>query len=153
MKTMQVQRILTTFASLGVLCVLCAEFRVPGVNYPAIIREDVAILPGGRALRPFGKQVLTGTAPFAISVSPSGKTIVTANIGISTAIGINRPSITVISPGKRDLAWNLADFAAEARQEGRQGRNQAWQGLAAGLVVVSDSRPGSPKAIADGWWN
>ena len=131
---MRVQRWSTSIAASAFLCVLHGEFRVPGINYPALIREDVTILPGGRALKPYGKQVLTGTGPFAIGVSPSGKTIVTANIGISTAIGINRPSITVIAPGKRDQAWNLTDFAADPRQA----RSQAWQGLAAGLVVVSD---------------
>src|SRR5579864_4366464 len=101
---MHLQKILTGFAASAFLCMMYAEFRVPGVNYPALIREDVTILPGGRALKPFGKQVLTGTGPFVIAVSPSGKTIATANIGITPAIGVNRASITVITPGKRDMA-------------------------------------------------
>jgi DNA-binding beta-propeller fold protein YncE len=114
------------------LAATAGEFRVPGLNYPAQIHEQLSILPGGRVLHPYGRQLLTGTAPFAIAVSPNGKTIVTANIGVSTAIGVNRPSITVISPGKRDEAWNLSDHAAEPRD----GRGQSWQGLTAGLVVT-----------------
>ena len=110
-------------------------FRVPGINYPAQVREDVSILPGGRALRPFGRQVLTGTAPFAIAVSPSGKTIVTANIGLSKSIGLDRPSITVIVPGKRDSAWNLEDFHAEPRRPDPK----AWQGVTTGLAVTGDN--------------
>lgn len=123
---------------LGTLLVFCtsaAGFRVPGINYPAQVREEVSILPGGRALRPFGRQVLTGTAPFAIAVSPSGKTIVTANIGLSKAIGLDRPSITVIVPGKHESAWTLTDFHAEARRA----ESKAWQGVSTGLVVVSDN--------------
>ena len=122
------------FGVVGFLCATAAEFRVPGSNYPAQVREDMSVLPGGRVLRPFGRQVLTGTAPFAIAVSASGKTIVTANVGISTGTGVNRPSITVISPGKHDSAWSLTDFAAEPRQP----RSQAWQGLTAGLVLNGD---------------
>ncbi len=125
----------TVLASLGLLWAAGADFRVPGTNYPAQVREEVSILPGGRALRPLGRQVLTGTGPFAIGVSPSGKTIVTANIGISPALGINRPSITVIVPGKHDSAWNLTDFAAESRQP----RSQSWQGVARGLAVTGDN--------------
>ncbi len=127
--------VLATFGLLGTFLYLEAgEFRVPAVNYPAQIREEVAILPGGRALRPFGRLVLTGTGLFGIAISPSGKTIVTNNIGISTAIGVSRPSITVITPGKPGVAWNLADFAAEPRQS----RAQAWQGVTRGIAVTSD---------------
>jgi DNA-binding beta-propeller fold protein YncE len=131
---MHLRRSWTALATAGCLCAVAADFRVPGLKYAPQIRDDVSILPGGRALQPFGRLVLTGTAPFAVGVSPSGKTIVTANIGISTAIGVNRPSITVIAPGKKDAAWNLADFSAEPRQS----RSQAWQGLTAGLAVTSD---------------
>ena len=112
-----------------------AGFRVPGTNYPAQVREEISILPGGRALRPFGHQVLTGTAPFAIAISPTGKTIVTANIGLSKSIGLDRPSITVIVPGKHGSAWTLADYTAESRRPDPK----VWQGVTAGLAVVSDN--------------
>jgi sugar lactone lactonase YvrE len=78
---------------------------------------------------------MTGTAPFAIAVSPSGKTIVTANIAWSRSIGLDRPSITVIVPGKRDSAWNLADFNAEPRRSDPK----AWQGVTTGLAVIGDN--------------
>src|ERR1700692_4877381 len=98
MKGMDFWRSCTALATGGFLGAAVAGFRVPGINYPAQIRQEISILPGGRVLRPFGKQVLTGTGPFAVAVSPTGKTIVTANLGISTAIGVSRPSITVITP-------------------------------------------------------
>ena len=123
-----------SFCTFSAESALAAEFRVPGLNYPAQVRDQLSILPGGRVLRPYGRQVLTGTAPFAIAVSPSGKTIVTANIGISSAIGVMRPSITVIVPGKHGDAWSLSDFPAEPRHP----RSQAWQGLTTGLAVVND---------------
>jgi DNA-binding beta-propeller fold protein YncE len=135
MKLMRLCGTWTVVGVAGVLFAAAGEFRVPGVNYPAQVHGDVSILPGGRALRPFGKQVLTETGTFAIDVSPSGNTIVTSNVAISTAIGVNRPSITVIVPGKRDTAWNLSDFSAEPRQP----RLQAWQGLTRGLAVINDS--------------
>src|SRR5689334_16782285 len=100
MKIMHVRKFLGLLAVIGLSRGTCADFRVPGVNYPAQVREELSVLPGGRLLRPYGKQVPTGTAPFALSISPSGKTIVTGNIGISSAIGVDRPSITVIVPGK-----------------------------------------------------
>ena len=108
-----------------IVCASAAGLRVPGSNYPAQVREEVSILPGGRALRPFGHQVLTGTAPFAIAVSPSGKTIVTSNIGLAKSIGLDRPSITVIVPSKRDSAWNLEDFHPEPRGSGSGPRKPA----------------------------
>ncbi len=117
------------------LCTPAAGFRLPGYNYTAQIREQVSILPGGRAFKPFGREVLVGTGPFALGVSPSGKTIVTANIGLSKSIGLDRPSITVIIPGKHNAAWNLADFHAEEPRAD----SKSWQGLSAGIAVVSDS--------------
>ncbi len=116
------------------ICSSAAGFRLPGSNYPAQVREEVSILPGGRVLKPFGRQVMTGTAPFALAISPSGKTIVTANIGWSKSIGLDRPSITVIAPGKHGSAWSLADFHTEARRTD----SKAWQGVTTGLAVVSD---------------
>ena len=52
----------------GFLDAATSEFRVPGLNYPAQVREEVSILPGGRALRPFGRQFLAVTGVFAIAV-------------------------------------------------------------------------------------
>jgi DNA-binding beta-propeller fold protein YncE len=121
--------------ALLLLCVSATAFRVPASRYPAQLREDISILPGGRVLRPFGRQVMTGNAPFAIAVSPSGKTIVTNNIGLSSSIGIDRPSITVIVPGKKDMAWTLQDYHAEARRPD----SRAWQGVTRGLVVINDN--------------
>lgn len=117
------------------LCASAAGFRVPAARYPAQIRDDLSILPGGRVLRPFGRQLMTGNAPFAIAISPSGKTIITNNIGLSTSIGIDRPSITTIVPGKRDTAWTLQDFHAETRHAD----SKAWQGVTTGLVVINDN--------------
>ena len=122
-------------AALVLLCAAAAGFRVPATNYPAQLREGISILPGGRVLRPYGRQLLTGNAPFAIGISPSGKTIVTDNIGLSTFIGIDRPSITVINPGKRGTAWTLQDFHAENPRSG----SRSWRGVTTGLVVVNDN--------------
>src|SRR5271165_6106345 len=99
MRTMGIRHIWMLVAIVSTVCTFAAEFLVPGVDYPAQVREELSILPGGRVLRPFGRHVATGTAPFVLSISPSGKTIVTANLGITKAIGINRPSLTVMVPG------------------------------------------------------
>jgi DNA-binding beta-propeller fold protein YncE len=115
----------------GLLCISAVDYRVPGVNYPAQLREDLTILPGGRVLRPYGKQILTGTGVACVDVSPNGKTIVAANIGISLGIGLNRASITVIVPDRHGLAWGLSDFAPDPLDW----KNRAWQGVSTGLAV------------------
>jgi DNA-binding beta-propeller fold protein YncE len=123
-----------SIAAVAVICVAAVDYRVPGANFPAQLRDNLTILPGGRVLRPYGKQVMTGTGAAAMGISPSGKTIVTANIGISLAIGLDRASITVIVPGHRDLAWSLSDFSPEPADS----RNRGWKGVSTGLAVTSD---------------
>jgi DNA-binding beta-propeller fold protein YncE len=60
-----------------------------GIRPPAQSAE-AAILPGGRVIAPAGEQHPTGAGPFALELSPSGKSLVTANIGPGD------PSLTVI---------------------------------------------------------
>ena len=132
---MRLGRSLVPFTFALVSSTFAAEFCVPGVDYPAQVREEISILPGGRVIRPFGKHVPTGTAPFAVAVSPNGNTIVTANIGITKHMGVSRPSITVIVPGKRNSAWSLSNFTAEAKRP----HPQEWQGLTSGLAVTADN--------------
>jgi YVTN family beta-propeller protein len=68
-------------------------YSPPAGLRPPLRLETSAILPGGRILAPAGDQSLAGFGPFALALSPSGKTVVTANLGPGMA------SVTVIEHG------------------------------------------------------
>src|SRR5438445_4385348 len=59
-----------------------AEYSAPAGTRPALRRPGApSILPGGRIIAPLGVQYITGPGPFGLAISPSGKTIVSANSG------------------------------------------------------------------------
>ncbi len=53
-----------------------------GEQYTHIRRDGATIIPNGRFLTPYGKQVTVAPHPFGLTLSPDGKTIITANSGV-----------------------------------------------------------------------
>jgi len=74
-----------------------------GDRYTRVNREGETVLPNGRLITPLGKQILVAPHPFGLTLSPDGKTIITANSGVGPfSISIikdfnsSAPSITQI---------------------------------------------------------
>jgi len=53
-----------------------------GDRYTGINRDSETVLPNGRLITPRGKQILVAPHPFGLTLSPDGKTIITANSGV-----------------------------------------------------------------------
>src|SRR5882672_10104096 len=53
-----------------------------GDRYTAIDRAGATVLPNGRLITPLGKQIQVAPHPFGLTLSPDGKTIITANSGV-----------------------------------------------------------------------
>ena len=53
-----------------------------GDRYTKIDRVGETILPNGRIITPTGKQITVAPHPFGLTLSPDGKTIITANSGV-----------------------------------------------------------------------
>jgi YVTN family beta-propeller protein len=51
-------------------------------RYTNINREGETVLPNGRIITPTGKQITVAPHPFGLTISPDGKTIITANSGV-----------------------------------------------------------------------
>lgn len=66
-------------------------FSAPAGNeYTKINYDGRTILPNGRIITPYGKNILTAPHPYGLALSPDGNTIVTANSGVGPL------SITII---------------------------------------------------------
>ncbi len=72
----------------------------------AIVRTGETILPNGRLITPLGKHVNVAPHPYGLTLSPDGKTLVTANSGtnpfsvsIITDLAGPRPRVVQIPPG------------------------------------------------------
>nr|HPH47099.1 YncE family protein [Chryseolinea sp.] len=53
-----------------------------GNQYTAINRQGTTVIPNGRLITPTGKQITVAPHPFGLTISPDGKTIITANSGV-----------------------------------------------------------------------
>lgn len=53
-----------------------------GNDYTQIHRDGITVLPNGRIITPMGKQITVAPHPFGLTLSPDGKTIITANSGV-----------------------------------------------------------------------
>ncbi len=51
-------------------------------EYTSINRDGATVLPNGRIITPSGKQITVAPHPFGLTLSPDGKTIITANSGV-----------------------------------------------------------------------
>src|SRR6516162_7784708 len=74
------------------------HFGVPAGQRPAILRGNAAILPGGRIITPKGAQLGAGPGTFGLSLSPNGRIL-------TTNLGPERPSLTVMEKDKRSNTW------------------------------------------------
>jgi YVTN family beta-propeller protein len=50
-------------------------------QYCQINKEGITVIPNGRLIAPYGKQITVAPHPFGLTLSPDGKSIVTANSG------------------------------------------------------------------------
>lgn len=98
-------------------------------------------MPGGRIIEPFGESFITGPGPFGLSVSSSGKTLITANTGP----GVN--SLTVLELEKQGLTsrWTVRHIQARTRdEEDRRGGDSddegktGWRGVFMGIAFQSE---------------
>src|SRR6478736_5469105 len=53
-----------------------------GSEYTQISKEGKTVIPNGRFITPMGKQIIVAPHPFGLTLSPDGKTIITANSGV-----------------------------------------------------------------------
>src|SRR6478752_8082243 len=75
-------------------------------RYTSINKEGETVIPNGRLITPLGKQIFVAPHPFGLTLSPDGKTIITANSGVGPfSISIiddynsNQPIISQIPDG------------------------------------------------------
>jgi DNA-binding beta-propeller fold protein YncE len=68
-------------------------------RYCEINKEAVTVIPNGRLIAPYGKQIMVAPHPFGLTLSPDGKSIITANSGtgpFSISIITNYNESTII---------------------------------------------------------
>src|SRR6478752_6215345 len=77
-----------------------------GNEYTQINKDGKTVIPNGRFITPMGKQIVVAPHPFGLTLSPDGKTIITANSGVGPfSISIiddynsNQPIISQIPDG------------------------------------------------------
>jgi DNA-binding beta-propeller fold protein YncE len=74
----------------GVSIAAAQSYSPPAGVRPVSKTLDAAILPGGRVVAPLGKQYPTGAGAFSLAASPSGKSLISVNLGPAP------PSLTVL---------------------------------------------------------
>ena len=82
-------------------------YSAPAGLRPALRRPASSILPGGRIITPLGEQHATGSGPFGLVVSASGKTVVTSNGGPG------RNSLSIMERGKAG-GWEVRHLVARS---------------------------------------
>ena len=87
-----------------------------GDAYCKVDPEGVTVIPNGRFIRPYGQTLRIAPHPFGLTLSPDGKTTVTANSGnrpfsitIVNGIGSDRPSVRQVPEGPFNDANLLED--------------------------------------------
>ena len=88
-----------------------------------------SILPGGRVIAPIGVQYITGPGPFGLAISPSGKTLVSANSGPE------RFSLTLLDRDKssRRLVRHMVMVKRDDPEE-----SEAWRSVFMGLAFSGE---------------
>src|ERR1700691_432539 len=121
------------------LPVFAADYSAPAGIRPALRRPGAAsILPGGRIISPLGNQYVTGPGPFGLAISPSGKTLASANSGP------DRFSLTVLEQQKGG-AWEMRQLVAPKKKEPKPGERDAgekgedqWHSVFMGLAFATE---------------
>ena len=122
---------------------LCgAEYSAPAGIRPALRRPGAgSILPGGRIISPLGHQYITGPGPFGLAISPSGKTLVSANSGP------DRFSLTILEQEKGG-GWQVRQLVALKPKKPKPGagkgadkdgdKDDEWHSVFMGLAFASE---------------
>ena len=107
------------------------NFTAPAGNRPALRRPGPSILPGGRVIAPLGEEYVTGPGAFGLQLSPSGKTLVTANGGPG------RYSLTVMERD-RDSHWEVRQVVAHPLEAKDQSDAAEWHGVSMGVAFSGE---------------
>ncbi|MGA2157553.1 MAG: hypothetical protein ABSH37_24355, partial [Bryobacteraceae bacterium] len=105
------------------------SYTAPAGDRPALRRSGPSILPGGRIVAPLGEEYSTGPGAFAIAVSASGKTVVTADGGPF------HYSFTVLERASRDARWQVSQAVAPPLG---QSSPPTWRGVSTGIALAGD---------------
>ena len=98
-----------------------------GSEYTQINKEGRTVLPNGRFITPLGKQITVAPHPFGLTLSPDGKTIITANSGVGPF------SISIISD------YNSATPALKQIPETLNPEKGLLEAVFMGLAVSPDN--------------
>ncbi|HVW85926.1 MAG TPA: hypothetical protein VHB50_14650, partial [Bryobacteraceae bacterium] len=107
-----------------------ADFRPPAGRRYATIAAAGSILPGGRVLQPFGRQITTGPGTFGLAINHKG-------LLATTDIGSDRIGISLIEQVKGE--WQ--DRHLWARTPGSTAAETAepdWKGVFFGIAFETD---------------
>jgi DNA-binding beta-propeller fold protein YncE len=114
------------------------EYSAPAGIRPALRRPGAAsILPGGRIVSPLGHEYFTGPGPFGLAISPSGKTLVSANSGP------DRFSLTVLEQQKGGT-WEVRQLIAPKKKNPKEGerdggeKEDQWHSVFMGLAFATE---------------
>ena len=121
------------FASLllGIAILAAQNFTAPAGNRPTLRRPGPSILPGGRLIAPLGQEYVTGPGAFGLQLSPSGRSLVTANSGPP------RHSLTVMDRD-RDGHWRVRQVVASSMGGPNQSDAGEWRGVSMGLAFSGE---------------
>jgi YVTN family beta-propeller protein len=105
-------------------------YSAPAGLRPAARRAGASILPGGRVVAPYGEEYPIGPGAFGLAISPSGRTVVTANSGPV------RYSLTILerAAGAR---WQARQLVVRP-PDNIEPRGTGWSGVSMGLAFTSD---------------
>lgn len=78
-----------------------------GDQYTHTNKEGVTVIPNGRLITPTGKQITVAPHPFGLTLSPDGKTIITANSGVGPFSISIITDYTTASPVVRQIPEGL----------------------------------------------
>jgi YVTN family beta-propeller protein len=95
---------------LGAAVLAAQSFTAPAGNRPAHRTLGPSILPGGRLIAPLGQEFVTGPGSFGLQLSPSGRSLVTANGGPV------RYSVTMMERD-REGRWETRQVVARPAQD------------------------------------
>ena len=104
-------------------------YTPPAGLRPPRVGLGMSILPGGRLILPLGEQHGTGAVPAGLALSPSGKTLVTVNLGGS------RPSLTVL---ERAQTWAPRQLPGIRPVPSVTFSDEGWQTLEAGVAFSGE---------------
>lgn len=120
------------FFVLLVQVVIAADYSAPAGIRPAHVSDTESVLPGGRIVRPLGRQFLTGPGPFGLAISPNGNLIVSANGGP------DRYSLTALDRHGDDYAVRHIVAPPRRRGEPAEAEEDDWHSVFMGVAFASD---------------